>query len=162
MCCDISGPNTVYMNPIPASSLHELHDAALCRARSPVASRVISSLSMRTRPRDAHSVWVSSDSDPYPPLNPSVDFESDESRGTFLDHIGLQHMPSIANPFATSFPCTLTCAGACSHLTSLGSFSISWSSSSHTGTWTYSLPDDVVNPFDIQCCAVPIAANCKY
>ena len=69
-------------------------------------------------------------------------------------------MPSIANPFATSFPCTLTCTGTCSHLTSLPGFS--WSSISHTGTWTCPLPDDVVHPFNLLCYALPIAPNCKY
>ena len=48
-------------------------------AGSPDASPVISSLSMGTRPRDAHGVLVSSHSDPDPPLNPTVDSESDES-----------------------------------------------------------------------------------
>ena len=71
-------------------------------------------------------------------------------------------MPSIANPFATSFPCTLTCAGTCSHLTSLPGVAISWSSISQTGTWTCSFPDVVVHPFDFQCWALPVAPSCRY
>ena len=110
VCCDISPPHSVCMYPIPDSSLPELHDSVPCGAGCPDASPIISSLSMGTKPRDAHSVLVSSYSDPDPPLNPTVDSESDESCSTCLDHSGLKHMPSIANPFATSFPCTLTCA----------------------------------------------------
>ena len=162
VCCDISPPHSVCMYPNPDSSLPELHDSAHCGATSPDTSPVISSLSMGTKPRDAHGVLVSSDSYPDPPLNPTVELESDESCSTCLDHSGLEHMPSIANPFATSFPCTLTCAGTCSHLTSLPGFSISWSSISHTGMWTCTLPDDVVHPFDFQCCALPVAPNCRY
>ena len=41
-------------------------------------------------------------------------------------------MPYIANLFATSFPCTLTCAGTCSHSTPLPGVAISWSSNSLT------------------------------
>ena len=131
VCRDISSPrHPVCMYPTPNSSLPELqesHDSVPCGVGSPDASPVISSLSMGTIPGDVHSVLVSSDSDLDPPLNPTVDSESDESYWTCLDHIGLEHMPSIANPFATSFPCTLACAGTCSHLTFLPSFSISWS-----------------------------------
>ena len=71
-------------------------------------------------------------------------------------------MPSIANPFATSFPCTLTCADTCSHLTSLPSFALSWSSIFQKGTCTCTLPDDVVHPFEFQCSALPVAASCRY
>ena len=71
-------------------------------------------------------------------------------------------MRSIAGPFAASFPCTLTCAETCSHLTSLPGFAASWSSISQTGTWTCSLPDVVVHPFDFQCCALPVAPSCRY
>ena len=127
-------------------------------AGSPDASPVSSSLSMGTIPKDDQSALVPSDSDPDPPLKPTVDSDPDDEFGaTCCDHSGLEHMPSMANPFATSFPCTLTCAGTCSHLTSLPGVAISWSSISQTGTWTCSFPDVVVHPFDFQCWALPIA-----
>ena len=100
-------------------------------AGSPDASPVSSSLSMGTIPKDDQSAPVPSDSDPDPPLKPTADSDPDDEFGaTCWDHSGLEHTPSIANPFATSFPCTLTCAGTCSHLTSLPGVAISWSSSS--------------------------------
>ena len=108
--------------------LHELHDSVPRGAGSPEASPVSSSLSMGTMPRDDQSALVSSDSDPDPPLNPTDFNPDDDCCVTCLDHNGLEHMPSIANPFATSFPCTLTCAGTCSHLTSLPGFAIDRSS----------------------------------
>ena len=124
---------------------------------------VISSLSTGTIPKHDHGALVSSDSDPHPPLNPTVGADPDDDCcGTCWDHSGLEHMPSIASPFAISFPCMLTCAGTCSHLTSLPGFAISWSSISQTGTWTCSLPDVVVHPFDFQCCALPVAPSCRY
>ena len=95
-------------------------------AGSPDASLVNSSLSMGTIPKDDQSALVPSDSDPDPPLKPTVDSDPDDEFGaTCCDHSGLEHMPSMANPFATSFPCTLTCAGTCSHLTSLPGVAIS-------------------------------------
>ena len=98
-------------------------------AGSPDASPVSSSLSMGTIPRDDQSALVPSDSDPEPPLKPTVDSDPDDDFGaTCCDHSGLEHMPSMAHPFAISFPCTLTCAGTCSHLTSLPGVAISWSS----------------------------------
>ena len=119
------------MYPASISSLpelNELHDSVPRGAGSPEASPVSSSLSMGTMPRDDQSALVSSYSDPDPPLNPTVDSDPDDDCCvTCWDHSGLKHMPSIANPFATSFPCTLTCAGTCSHLTSLPGFAISWS-----------------------------------
>ena len=132
----------MYRAPISSlPELHELHDFVPRGAGSPEASPVSSSLSMGTMPRDDQSALVSSDSDPNPPLNPTVDSDPDDDWCvTCWDHSGLEHMPSIANPFATSFPCTLTCAGTCSHLTSLPGFAISWGSISQTGTWTCSLP----------------------
>ena len=79
-------------------------------AGSPDASPVSSSLSMGTIPRDDQSALVPSDSDPDPPLKPTVDSDPDDDFGaTCCDHSGLEHMPSMANPFAISFPCTLTC-----------------------------------------------------
>ena len=132
-------------------------------AGSPDASPVSSSLSMGTIPRDDQSALVPSDSDPDPPLKPTVDSDPDDDFGaTCCDHSGLEHMPSMANPFAISFPCTLTCAGTCSHLTSLPGVAISWSSISQTGTWTCSFPDVVVHPFDFQCWALPVAPSCRY
>ena len=120
-------------------------------------------VSMGTIPRDDQSALVSPDSDPKPPLNPIMDSDPDDDRcATCWDHRGLENMPSIANPFATSFPCTLTCAGTCSDLTSLPGFAISRSSISQTGTWTCSLPDMVVHPFDLQCWALPVAPSCRY
>ena len=86
-------------------------------------------------PGTTRALWCPSD--PDPPLNPGVDSDPDDNCCvTCWDHSGLEHMPSIANPFATSFPCTLTCAGTCSHVTSLPGFTISWSSISQTGTWS--------------------------
>ena len=154
------------MYPGPISSLpelHEVHESIPHGAGSPEASPVSSSLSMGTMPMDDQSALVSSDSDPEHPLNPTVDSDPDDGCCvTCWDHSGLEHMPSIANPFSTSSPCTLTCAGTCSHLTSLPGFAISWSSISQTGTWTCSLPDVVVHPFDLQCCVLPVAPSCKY
>ena len=60
------------------------------------------------------------------------------------------------------FPCTLTRAGTCSHLTFLPGVAISWSSISQTGTWIYSLPDVVVHPFDFQWWALLVAPSCRY
>ena len=143
------------MCPPPMSSLpelHELHDSVPRGVGSPEASPVKSLLSMGTIPRDDQSALVSSYSDPDPPLNPTVDSDRHgDYCMTCWDHSGLEHMPSIANPFTTSFPCTLTCAGTCSHLTSLPGFAISRSNISQTGSWTSSLPDVVVHPFDFQC-----------
>ena len=149
------------MSSLP--ELLELYDSIPRGAGSPEASPVSSSLSMGTIPRDDQSALVSSDLDPEPPLNPTVDSDPDDDCCvTCWDHSGLEHMPSIANPFATSFPCTLTCAGTRSHLTSLPGFAVSRSSISQTGTWTCSLPDVVVHPFDLQCCALPVAPSCRY
>ena len=132
-------------------------------AGCPEASLVSSSLSTGTMPKDDQSALVSSDSDPNPPLNPTVDSHPDDNCCvTCPDHNGLDHMPSIANQFATSFPCTLTCAGTCAHLTSLPCFAISWSNISPTGTWTCSLPDVVVHPCDFQCYALPVTPSCRY
>ena len=132
-------------------------------AGSSDSSPVSSSLSMGTIPKDDQSALVPSDSDPDPPLKPTVDSDPDDELGaTCRDHSGLEHMPSMANPFATSFPCTLTCAGTCSHLTSLPGVAISWSSISQTGTWTCSFPDVVVHPFDFQCWALTVAPRCRY
>ena len=137
----------------PISSLpelHQLHESIPRGAGSPEASPVSSSLSIGTMPRDDKSALVSSDSDPEHPLSPTVGSDPDDGCCvTCWDHSGLEHMPSIANPFATSCPCTLTCAGTCSHLTSLPGFAISWSSISPTGTWTCSLPDVVAHPLDL-------------
>ena len=152
--------------PVLMSSLSELlevYDPIPRGVGSPDASPVSSSLSMGTIPRDDQSALVSSDADPEPPLNPTVDSDPDDDCcATCWNHSGLEHMPSIANPFATSFPCTLTCAGTCSHLTSLPGFAISRSSISQTGTWTCNLPDVVVHPFDFQCWALPVAPSCRY
>ena len=80
------------MYPAPISSLpelHELHESISCGAGSPEASPVSSSLSMGTIPRDDHSALVSSDSDPEPPLNPTVDSDPDDDCCvTCWDHNG--------------------------------------------------------------------------
>ena len=81
-CCDISSPrHPICVYPAPDSSLpelRELHDSVPCGAGSPDASPIISSPSMGTIPKDAHSDLVSSDSNRDPPLNPTVDSEPDE------------------------------------------------------------------------------------
>ena len=152
--------------PVLISSLSVLleeYGAVSRGAGSPDASPFSSSLSMGTIPKDDQSSLVPSDSVPDPPLKLTVDSDPDDEFGaTCCDHSGLEHMPSMANPFATSFPCTLTCAGTCSHLTSLPGVAISWSSISQTGTWTCSFPDVVVHPFDFQCWALPVAPSCRY
>ena len=134
---DISSTNParcIFSAPISSlPELHELRESIPPGASSPEASPFSSSLSMGTIPRDDESALVSSDSDPKHPLNPTVDSDPDDDCCvTCWDHSGLEHMPSIANPFTTSFPCTLTSAGTCSHLTSLPGFAISWSSISQT------------------------------
>ena len=132
-------------------------------AGSPDASPVSSSLSMGTIPKEDQSALVPSDSDPDPPLKPTVESDPDDDVGAACcDHSGLEHMPSMANPFAISFPCTLTCAGTCSHLTSRPGVAISQSRISQTGTWTCSFPYEVVHPFDFQCWALPVTPNCRY
>ena len=67
--------------PVLMSSLSELLEVygPIPRgAGSPDASPVSSSLSMGTIPRDDQSALVSSDSDPDPPLNPTVDSDPDD------------------------------------------------------------------------------------
>ena len=92
------------MYPASISSLpelHELHDSVPRGAGSLEASPVNTSLSMGTMPRDDQSALVSFDSDPDPRLNPTVDFDPDDDCCvTCWDHSGLEHMHSIANPFA--------------------------------------------------------------
>ena len=164
---DISSPHSpIFMCPAPVSSLpelDELHDSVPRGAASPDASPISSSLSMGTKPKDGQSALLSSDSDPDPPLNTTVDSDPDDSCCvTYRDHSRLEHMPSIANPFATSLPYTLTCVGTSSHLTSLPGFAASRSSISQTGTWTCCLPDVVVHPFDFKRYALPVAPSCRY
>ena len=67
--------------PILMSSLSELLEVYGPIPRgggSPDASPVSSSLSMGTIPKDDQSALVSSDSDPNPPLNPTVDSDPDD------------------------------------------------------------------------------------
>ena len=91
------------------SELLEVYGPIPRGAGSPDASPVSSSLSMDTIPKDDQSALVSAHFDPDPPLKPTVDSDADDECGAICsDHSGLEHMPSIANPFATSFPCTLT------------------------------------------------------
>ena len=64
-------------------------------AGSPDASPVSSSLSMGTIPKDDHSAPVPCDSDPDPPLKPTVDSDPDDEFGAACcDHSGLEHMPT--------------------------------------------------------------------
>ena len=138
----------ICLRPAPMSSLLELlelHDSIPRGAGSPEASPVSSSLSMGTIPRNDKSALVSSDSDPEPPLNPTVDSDPDDDccvtcweRSTCLPLMPAPH----AFPSSTCLPSpihspphyrTLTGAGTCSHLTSLAGVAISRSSISQTG-----------------------------
>ena len=70
--------------PVLMSSLSVLlgaYDPISRGAGSPDASPVSSSLSMGTIPKDDQSALVSSDSDPDPPLKPTVDSDPDDEFG---------------------------------------------------------------------------------
>ena len=70
--------------PVLMSSLYvllEAYDPISRGAGSPDASPVSSSLSMATIPKDDQSALVSSDSDPDPPLKPTVDSDPDDACG---------------------------------------------------------------------------------
>ena len=67
----------------------------------------------------------------------------------FLDHSGLEHIPSTDSPSATSLPYTLACVRMCSERNCPPALLISFKRSS-TGTFAFGILDAVVQPLDSE------------